>query len=122
MYILFNPTPCAFNVIPWIRTIPTFQIHHPIIKQFIQCYSADFFWAVSFAFIVQSILMLSGKKTFRLLLSAFLGIAVEIMQSCHVMKGVYDPVDVVIYIIGAFIVTITVRLGGKDNEENNKQS
>ena len=122
MYVLFNPTPCVFDVIPWIRAFSGIQIHNPVINQFIQCYSADFFWAVSFAFILQSILMLSEKKTFWLLLSAFLGIAVEIMQLCHVMKGVFDPVDIVIYMIGAFFVTITVRLGGKENEENYKQS
>ena len=52
VYILFHPVPLAFDLIPWIKSFPSIQIHSPIIKQFTQCYAADLFWAVSFAFII----------------------------------------------------------------------
>lgn len=117
VYILFHPVPVAFDLIPWIKSFPSIQIHSPIIKQFTQCYAADLFWAVSFAFIIQCIVMVPKKKAIWLLLTALLGISVELLQLLHMMKGVFDPVDILAYLIGALISVLTVRLGGKDYDE-----
>ena len=84
VYILFHPVPLAFDLIPWINSFPSIQIHSPIIKQFTQCYAADLIWAVSFAFIIQCIVMISKKKAIWLMLTALLGISVELLQLLHI--------------------------------------
>lgn len=117
VYILFHPVPLAFDLIPWIKSFPSIQIHSPIIKQFTQCYAADLFWAASFAFIIQCIVMVPKKKAIWLMLTALLGISVELLQLLHMMKGVFDPADILAYLIGALISVLTVRLGGKDYDE-----
>ena len=86
-------------------------------KQFTQCYAADLFWAVSFAFIIQSIVMIPKKKAVWLLLTALLGISVELLQLLHMMKGVFDSADILVYLIGALISALTVRFGGKEHDE-----
>lgn len=120
VYILFHPVPVAFDLLPWIKSFPKIPIHSPILNQFIQSYAADMLWATSFAFIIQCIIMLPKRKSVLLLLSALLGLTVELLQLFHIMKGVFDPIDIIVYIIGAFITAITVRLGGKDYGEHNK--
>lgn len=117
VYILFHPVPLAFDLIPWIKSFPSIQIHSPIMKQFTQCYAADLFWAVSFAFIIQSIVMIPKKKAVWLLLTALLGISVELLQLLHMMKGVFDSADILVYLIGALISALTVRFGGKEHDE-----
>ena len=120
VYILFHPVPVAFDLIPWIKSFPKIPIHSPTFNQIIQCYAADMFWAMSFAFLIQCILMLPPKKSIVLLLTALLGATVELLQLFHVMRGVFDPVDIIVYFVGAVIAAIMVRLGGKDYGEHNK--
>lgn len=116
VYIFYNQSALVFAAISKIIHIPTINIENPILAGFLQCYCADLFWAISFALITQSILMLDRKQAYWLMLSSCLGLVVEMLQLFHIIKGVFDYYDIIVYILGTGITTIIVKLGGKNYE------
>ena len=120
VYVFYNQSTFVFTAVSKVIHIPKMNIENPILAGFLQCYCADLFWAFSFALIIQSILMLDRKKAYWLMLSSCLGLVVEILQMFHIIKGVFDFYDIIVYIIGTGITTIIVRLGGNHYESKTK--
>ena len=60
--------------------------------------------------------MLDRKQAYWLMLSSCLGLVVEMLQLFHIIKGVFDYYDIIVYILGTGITTIIVKLGGKNYE------
>jgi len=120
IYIFLSDTPDIFSEFQSYIKFTKYKISNPIIDTFIQCYSADLLWSISFTFIVQAIVMLPKEKIYLLLLTPTLGVAVEISQLFHIIRGVYDICDIGVYIIGSIISTLIIYLGGKRNELQSK--
>ena len=89
-----------------------------ILYTFLKDYGADFLWAISFTFVVQSILMLKAKSVYWLLFTTLLGVAVEVMQLFGIINGTFDLYDILAYFLGSLISVIIIKIGGKRNEIN----
>ncbi|MBR3447671.1 MAG: hypothetical protein IKH27_07710 [Oscillospiraceae bacterium] len=118
VYVFYNQSPVVFAVLFQNIHVPKLTVRNPILACFLKCYCADLCWAISFSFLVQSILMLNRKQAHWLLLTSALGIIAELLQLFHIMKGVFDVNDIIVYLIGTIITAIIVRLGGKQYESN----
>lgn len=89
-----------------------------ILYTFVKDYGADLLWAISFTFVVQSILMLNSKSVYWLLFTTMLGAAVEVMQLFGIINGTFDLYDILVYFLGSLITIIIIKIGGNRNEIN----
>ncbi len=72
-------------------------------------YGADLCWAAAFTLTVQAILMLEGRKHRLLLLCAGLGFFFELGQGLGWIAGTFDPIDLLVYVLGTCIAMILTK-------------
>lgn len=75
----------------------------------IRCWGADFLWMLSFTLFVQSILNLSTKKHFCLVLCILLGITYEILQYAGLAIGTADVGDIAAYALGNLFAIVIIK-------------
>ena len=118
VYLLFNQATYIYSFLPeWLR-FQQLTVDNSILDMLLKNYCADLLWAISFTFVVQSILMLKPPKVYLLLLTTVLGVAVEIMQLSSIINGTFDLFDILVYFLGSLISIIIIKIGGKRNEIN----
>ncbi len=118
VYLLFNQTTYIYSFLPdWLR-FQQITVDNDVLDMLLKNYCADLLWAISFTFVVQSILMLKPPKVYLLLFTTVLGVAIEIMQLFSIINGTFDLFDILVYFLGSLISIIIIKIGGKRNEIN----
>ncbi len=116
VYLLFNQTTYIYSFLPdWLR-FQQITLDNGILNVLIKNYCADLLWAISFTFVVQSILMLELPKVYLLLFTSLLGAVVEVMQLLSILNGTFDFYDILVYFLGALISILIIKTGGRRNE------
>ena len=80
-------------------------------------YGADFCWAFAFAFALQGLLRLKGRKRFLLFGASLLGILFEGMQALRLAPGTADPLDAAVYTAAAAAAVIMMGRMEKEDEK-----
>jgi len=116
VYLLFNQTTYLYISLPdWLH-FRQITIDNNILNALLKNYCADLLWAISFTFVVQSILMIEPPKAYLLLFTSLLGVVVEVMQLLNILNGTFDFYDILVYFLGALISIFIIKTGGRKNE------
>ena len=118
IYLFVNQSTYIYSMLPVELRFQQINCDNSILYTFLKDYGADFLWAISFTFVVQSILMLKAKSVYWLLFTTLLGVAVEVMQLFGIINGTFDLYDILAYFLGSLISVIIIKIGGKRNEIN----
>ena len=118
VYLLFNQTTYIYSFFFFFLRFQQITVDNDVLDMLLKNYCADLLWAISFTFVVQSILMLKPPKVYLLLFTTVLGVAIEIMQLFSIINGTFDLFDILVYFLGSLISIIIIKIGGKRNEIN----
>ena len=118
VYLFFNQSTYIYKILPVELQFKQINCDNSVLYIFIKDYCADLLWSISFTFVVQSILMLNFKSVYWLLLTAMLGTSVEVMQLFNIINGTFDLYDIFVYLLGALISILIIKIGGQRNEIN----
>lgn len=92
------------------------------LSRFVRNFIPDFLWMFSFFFLSVNYSKRITKK-YIILTSTYalaLGTLFELLQMANVVKGTFDILDIIVYIISILIACIVEKLLWRDENEKNK--
>ncbi|MBQ8928260.1 MAG: hypothetical protein IJ055_08330 [Oscillospiraceae bacterium] len=113
IYLTMNQDTELFRSLLGGYAIPVFSTGHALLDRLLICYGADFFWAASFVFAIQSIVQVPYTRAVLLMLCSVLGTVTEVLQKVHLFRGTYDVLDIVVFFMGTIFSVMIVYQRGR---------